>query len=250
MKPRTQKFVSIFGVKFLLDPYPAAKNLLEQGTFMVVPSGPGLSTIYKDKLYHQAIQNADFAIPDSGLLVLLLKYLKNIPVKKLSGLGFLRQFLMEDELKNSRCLFLVDPNASEMKLNHVFLQSQGVLIDESDHYVAPIYKPVSVEDQNLLILLEKRKPKYILINIGGGIQEKLGYYLKKNLSYKVGIICTGAAIAFLTQKQASIPSLFDALHLGWLLRCIYDPRRFVPRYVKSLYLIHLVLRDIVRYKSK
>ncbi|MBW1700409.1 MAG: WecB/TagA/CpsF family glycosyltransferase [Deltaproteobacteria bacterium] len=69
-------------------------------------------------------------------------------------------------------------------------------------------------------ILEKRKPKYVLINIGGGTQEKLGLFLKKNLSYKPGIICNGAAIAFLTEKQVSIPTFFDAFYMGWLLKCL------------------------------
>jgi len=240
------RFSSIFGIKFLAEGYSCAKRMLDDGAFMVVPAAPALANIHRDSSYYEALLNSDFGLPDSGLMVLLMKYLKGIPVKKLSGLNFLRHFLSEAILKEEQCLFLVDPDVHQMRLNHRFLLSLDIKITLSDHYVAPIYKRKIVEDIHLLSILEKKKPRYILINLGGGVQEKLGLYLKKNLSYRPGIICTGAAIAFLTGNQVAIPPLFDALHLGWLLRCLHDPKRFIPRYIKGLALIPLILKEVNR----
>jgi N-acetylglucosaminyldiphosphoundecaprenol N-acetyl-beta-D-mannosaminyltransferase len=240
------QFHTILGIRFLAEDYTAAKCLLDDGALMVVPAAPALATIPRDPNYHSALVNSDFAILDSGFLVLLLRYTKRIRLKRLSGLKFLRLFLEEEALRNERCLFLVDPNEEEMILNHRLLCSQEIYIDYVDHYVAPRYPGGIVEDTHLLRLLERRKPRYILINLGGGTQEKLGSYIKKNLSYRPGIICTGAAIAFLTHKQASIRPIFDTLYMGWLVRCLYDPRRFVPRYIKGLALIPLILRGVKR----
>lgn len=239
-------FIPVLGVKFLAGEYPAAKHLLDEGALMVVPSGPGLATIHQDKLYYEAIVKSDFALPDSGLFILLLKYTKGISLPKLSGLTFLRHFLGEEVLRSRQCLFLVDPSQTEMMLNHALLRSRGIRIEHTDHYVAPIYGERRVEDLRLLEILERKQPEYILINLGGGIQEKLGLYLKTNLSYRPGIMCTGAAIAFLTHRQAAIPALFDAFHLGWFLRCFQDPRRFIPRYLRAFSLIPLVLREVKR----
>ena len=80
-----------------------------------------------------------------------------------------------------------------------------------------------------------------MINLGGGIQEVLGSYLKDNLNYNPQIICTGAAISFFTKKQAPINSLIDMLYLGWLIRCIFKPKQFIPRYLKSFKLIIKVI---------
>ena len=68
----------LFDISFLNDDYHSAIEKLKKGAFMVVPSGPGLATIDKDKRYAEAVQKADFAIPDSGYMVLLLKYFKRI----------------------------------------------------------------------------------------------------------------------------------------------------------------------------
>lgn len=238
------RFVSILGIKFLAEGYPVARQLLDNGALMVVPAAPALATIEKDKFYYEALRNSDFALPDSGLMVLLVKYTSGIHLKKLSGLAFLRHFLEEPILRNEKCLFLIDPDNIDKKLNHKYLISRGIRIDPSDHYVAPIYRSNLVEDPKLLKILENKKPKYILINIGGGIQEKLGFYLINNLSYRPGIICTGAAISFLTHKQIPIPPIFDSLHLGWLLRCIHNPRRFIPRYLKAFSFIPIFFRNM------
>ena len=74
--------------------------------------------------------------------------------------------------------------------------------------------------------IKKKKPDYILTNIGGGVQEVLGLYLKKNLKIKSTILCTGAAISFFTGDQAPINSFIDRYYLGWFVRLIFNPYIF------------------------
>ena len=97
-----------------------------------------------------------------------------------------------------------------------------------------------IEDPVLLAVLNENRPRYVLINIGGGVQEKLGYYLRENLDYRPAIICTGAALAFLSGQQAPIPAWADRYYLGWLLRCFKSPTRFVPRYWRAMRLIQVM----------
>jgi len=86
------------------------------------------------------------------------------------------------------------------------------------------------------------RPDHVVICVGSGPQEKLGLFLKRELSYGPGIHCLGAAIGFLSGEQASIPAWADRAYLGWLLRCIDDPRTFVPRYLKAFRLVYLLAR--------
>lgn len=232
----------VLGVKFLVGAYPEAKVLLDQGALMVVPAAPALATIKDDKLYYEALLNSDFAIADSGFMVILLKILKGVRLRKFSGLEFLRSFLADESVKPGCKLFVVDPSEQESMTNHKYLLANGFNVNEGDHYIAPFYGP-KVEDKALLDILEERKPNYILLNLGGGVQEKLGYYLKSNLSYRPGIICTGAAIAFLTGNQAKIPPIIDRMYLGWLFRILYEPKKFLPRYLKGFALFLLILTE-------
>ena len=104
-------------------------------------------------------------------------------------------------------------------------------------YIAPQYNAKNIDDENLIKMIKKYKPRYIIINIGGEIQEMLGLFIKKNINFKSSIICTGAAIAFLTKTQAPISDTLDKFYLGCLVRTIHNPRKFFFRIIKSLYLI-------------
>ena len=56
------------------------------------------------------------------------------------------------------------------------------------------------------------RPDIIIINLGGGIQEPLGFFLKSNIKKKnTIIICTGAAIGFITRVQAPINLFYDKI---------------------------------------
>ena len=94
--------------------------------------------------------------------------------------------------------------------------------------------------------IRKVRPEFILTNIGGGRQEILGLYLKKNLKIKTTILCTGAAISFFTKDQAPINNLIDRLYLGWFVRLIFNPLVFSKRYLYSLRLIPMVFFNKIK----
>ena len=109
------------------------------------------------------------------------------------------------------------------------------------NYLAPNYEIKNFSDRKLLNKIKKINPDFILTNIGGGKQEILGLYLKKNLKTKTTILCTGAAISFFTRDQAPINSLIDKLYLGWFVRLIFNPFIFFKRYLYGLKLIPMVI---------
>ena len=99
---------------------------------------------------------------------------------------------------------------------------------------------MEIEDRNLLSLLEQNRPSHVIIAIGSGAQEKLGHYLRENLSYRPAIHCTGAALGFVTGEQVPIPDWADRFYLGWSLRLISQPRQFIPRLIHGLELPWLI----------
>jgi len=234
------KKIKIFDIIFIDANYNYLKKLLDKGGLLVAPSGPGLASIKNDIKYYHSLKNANIVLFDSSYLCLLLKIIKNINVKKFSGLLFLKKFL--SSLKNTKeKIFLVDPSESESNANKKYFKKLN--INKIYQYVSPIYKKDKIFDIKLLNRIKKIRPKYIIINLGGNVQEVLGYYLKKNLNYKPSIICTGAAIAFLTKKQAQIPDFLDKLYLGWMIRCIFNPLKFIPRYLTAFKLYFIFLND-------
>jgi len=237
-------YKNILNIKFIESDYKKIIKKLELGSFMVVPSGPGLATIDIDKKYYKSLLHSDFALVDSSFMALLYRLFYFKRIRKLSGAKFIRKFFNEDILKEQNSLFLIDPSNKEMIKNRLYLKSKGIRIEDDYQYVAPFYDKEDITDYELLEKLEKlkNKPKFILINLGGGVQERLGYHLKNHLTFKVGIICTGAAISFLTGSQAKIPKFIDKIYLGWLFRIIQNPRAFLIRYLKAFRLIYVFIK--------
>ena len=230
--------IKIFNINFIDANYKTIKSLLDKGGLLVLPSGPGLSTINDNTKYHKSLKNSDIALFDSGYLCLLLRILKGIKVRKFSGFKFLNELLLNLSKKNKKKIYLIDPSYKQSIINKNYLQSKK--INKINQYVSPIYKKNRIYDLKLVNKINKIKPKYIMINLGGGTQEVLGNYLKKKLNYNPSIICTGAAISYFTKQQAPLSNFLDNIFLGWLVRIIFNPIIFLPRYLLAFKLFFLV----------
>ncbi len=241
MKPSSE---TILGISFYTGTLDGAiEHVVREGGLLVAPSGPGLATLAHEPVYQACVEGSDLALTDSGLLVILWNLLHRPKIPKISGYLYFRELVKHAALREPGATFWIMPSEKEMHINLKWLSTvMGIPATEEDCYLAPHYGPGHIADAALLDILEARKPRFIFVNIGGGVQERLGYTLRNALPYRPGIICTGAAIAFFTGEQANIPAWADRLHLGWLARIISDPRRYLPRYTAALRLIPLFLR--------
>jgi N-acetylglucosaminyldiphosphoundecaprenol N-acetyl-beta-D-mannosaminyltransferase len=238
----TPRFQQILGVKFFVgDAQGAIKAVSQGGGLVVVPAAPALKNLAVDKSYREALLGADFAIADSAFMVLLWNLIDQNRIPKLSGLKYLRALIEEPEFQQLGNTFWVMPTPASTQRNLRWLRQNGVNVANEDVYLAPLYGQ-AVSDDELLARLEERRPKHIVLGVGGGTQERLGLYLKQHLSYRPAIHCIGAAIAFLSGDQVHIPVWADTLGLGWLYRTMADPKRFFPRYWDARHLAPLLLK--------
>ena len=152
-------------------------------------------------------------------------------MKKFSGYKFLGLFFDYLKINKKKSIFSIDPSHKYSKSNKSYLKNLG--LKKIYNYIAPKYNCSELSDKKLLNLINKVKPNFILINIGGGTQEVLGLYLKEKLAFKPTILCTGAAISFFTKDQAPINNFIDKYYLGWLLRLIFNPLIFL----KDIFLV-------------
>ncbi len=237
---------TILGISFFTGTIDESLDLAKKGGLVVMPSGPNLADLPFEPEYQEAVMKSDLVLLDSGFLkfVWWLRMRERLP--RNSGLKFLIKLVSDLEFLKEHGSFWVMPSEEESMLNKVWLKNRGIALEDEDCYVSPIYARGQIEDQTLKDILLNKRPRFIVINIAGGVQEKLGYYLRCELDYKPTIICTGAAIAFLTGKQAAIPPWADRYYLGWLLRCIKAPNQYIPRYWKARHLFKLIWR----YKDK
>mgnify|MGYP001554564459 FL=1 len=294
-------FRTILGLKFYTGDMPGLLQLTQEGGLIVVPSAPVLVQMPRDPAHRAALEGSDFALTDSGFMVLLWRFLKRERLPRISGLKYLRALVESSDFQQPGATFWVMPTAAQATGDRDWLKRKGLNVADTDCYVAPVYPAGPLSDPTLLALLEQRRPRYIVLCLGGGVQERLGFFLRKNLSAfaepgkpdaggqttdtgylktdagrqkaesqssnpdhpssvlrppssvlsppssarrhaRPAILCTGAAIAFLSEQQANIPVWADRYMLGWFLRTLHDPLRFIPRYWKALRLVLLLCR--------
>jgi UDP-N-acetyl-D-mannosaminuronic acid transferase (WecB/TagA/CpsF family) len=196
-----------------------------------------------DAHYRAALTSSDLNLTDSTFVLLVRLVRGHRPVARTSGLRYLQTLLRHPALAKANAALWVLPSPESMARNLDWLNGQGLPVTEGDCYVAPMYpRSGQVEDRALLAVIERRRPAHVFVCVGSGPQEKLGLYLKSGLSYTPGIHCVGAAIAFLSGDQTRIPAWADRLGLGWLARCVANPRVYVPRYARALRIAYLILR--------
>lgn len=207
----------------------AVRTMSENGGLLVVPAAPALVNIQYDAAYRQALIESDVAIADSGFMVLLWRFMQQQNISRISGLAYLKELLDQPQLRTRGSVFLVMPTKAAGEKALSWLQSREFEIDVANSCVAPRYA-AEVVDPDLARLLNEQRPAHVIIGLGGGVQEKLGFYLRETLEYRPAIHCIGAALGFLTGDQKSIPDWADQLYLGWFLRLAREPRLFFRRF--------------------
>ncbi len=238
-------FCQILGVSFFLGDAAAAVRRMNNGGLLVAPAAPALAELATNSGYREALQSADVAIADSGFMVLVWNLLERGELHKLSGLEYLRELLKGPDLRQPHQAFWIMSSAASAERNLRWLAGQGIEVGSDDTYIAPMYRG-EIFDRTLLEILRRRRPRHLIVTIGGGAQERLGLYLRRNLGYVPAIHCIGAAISFLSGDQVRIPAWADRAYLGWLFRCISHPGRYVPRYWRAGKLFTL----LCKYRSR
>lgn len=194
-----------------------------------------------NRAYREALLNTDLVITDSAFMMLLWTLMEREIIRRISGLAFLSAALAQEVIRRPGNTLWVMAGPQSACRNLDWLASQGISVPDSCVYMARMYRD-AVEDPDLVQRIEGERYRHIIVTIGGGTQERLGSYLKSNLSYRPSIYCIGAAIAFLSGDQVRIPAWADCLYLGWLLRCPSSPQRYMPRYWSAWQLLPLLWR--------
>lgn len=235
-------FQQILGIRFFIGSAEEAVQIGLRGGLVVVPAAPALVELQTNEHYREAVFKADLAITDSGLMVLLWQVLTGKRIARVSGLKYLKLLFEVNALQPRKSVLWIMPNATARRQNLAWLRSQGYDFTEDDCYLAPNYPAGAIHDKALIDLVNQRQPKQIIVCLGGGTQERLGLMLKRECPFNPGIHCIGAAIGFLTGNQAHIPTWADRFFLGWLFRCLSEPKKFVPRYLKACQLLPMIIQ--------
>jgi N-acetylglucosaminyldiphosphoundecaprenol N-acetyl-beta-D-mannosaminyltransferase len=233
---------TILGLRFFLGTAAEAVARTEGGGLVLIPAAPALKDIATNQIYRESLLSADTLLTDSAFMVLAWNLFQRDHITRLSGLAYLRELLHLPSFRTEGNTLWVVPRAESVERTSQWLSTLGINVPSTHFYVAPMYRiaPGKAIDPELMALVEHLEPQHVVLGVGGGTQEPLGADLKHRLSYLPAIHCVGAAIAFLTGEQVGIPVLADHIYLGWLLRTVHNPARFMPRYWEARKLLSLL----------
>jgi UDP-N-acetyl-D-mannosaminuronic acid transferase (WecB/TagA/CpsF family) len=232
----------ILGINFFTGSPREAVEIGLKGGLVVVPAAPALVELQFNEQYREAVYNADLAITDSGLMILIWQLLKGRRIPRVSGLVYLKLLFELKALQPRESVLWIMPGAAARDQNLAWLRTQGYEFTQDDCYLAPHYPGGQIIDKALVELVAKRRPKHIVVCLGGGTQERLGLMLKRACDFNPSIHCIGAAIGFLTGNQVHIPVWADKFFLGWFFRCMSEPGKFIPRYWRAFQLVPMMIR--------
>lgn len=205
----------------------AVEQISRTGGLLVAPAAPSMINLCRDEEYRRALLSTDLAIADSGFMVLLWKLFTGESVPRISGLEHVKRLLEHESVRQPGEVLWVVPTESSREKLLAFLSGERALSPEI--YIAPKYlRPI--QDEKLLGIVRQRRPQHVVIAVGGGVQDKLGFYLLPQLDYRPAIHCIGAALGFLTGDQVRIPDWADKYYVGWFFRSLAQPRVFIPRF--------------------
>ncbi len=233
----------VLGVDFFPGKLDEAIARATDGGLLTAPSGPGLAyDLVREPAYRRALESSDIVLTDSSFMVLLWRLRTGRHLHRNSGLAFLRIWMNRDIMRRPGAVVWVMPTEEERRHTLDWLRSQGFPAEPEAFYIAPAYGDGALRDERLAALLRERRPEVVYLAIGGGVQERLGHYLRDTVGYRPLILCLGAALAFMTGAQVRIAPWVDRVGLGWLWRIISNPSRYTVRYARATRLAWLVFR--------
>src|ERR1700722_12604165 len=121
----------ILGIDFFDGSAKEAIDIMRtNGGLLVVPAAPALKDLDRTPDNRQPLLNAALPITDSAFMVLIWNRLQPIPIKRLSGLEYLRDLLLEPDIREPGNTLWIMASPVSAKRNLDWLAGQGIVIPE------------------------------------------------------------------------------------------------------------------------
>src|SRR5271170_8009083 len=143
----------ILGIDFFDGSAKAAIEFMRNGGLLVVPAAPALKDLDRNPGYRESLLNADLALTDSAFMVLIWNRLQSTPIKRLSGLEYLRELPLQPDVREPGNTLWIMASPISAQRNLAWLKKQGITVPEDHIYMAPMYGKGPISDPALVGLL-------------------------------------------------------------------------------------------------
>lgn len=197
-----------------------------------------LINCYKDDKYNEIVDSSLVNICDGVNVkrlnnILGLKKIQNYPAP-----DFFLRFIGEQQYKS---FFL--GGTSEISLSlFKYLKKKYKNIKDEDFYSPPFLGVDDFDYQEIAGIVNKSCPDVIWIGLGAPKQE---VFMNKLLPFieRGVMIGVGAVFNFYSGNESlkRAPYVFRKYNLEWLYRALQEPKRIIPRQIKSAYYLPQIL---------
>src|SRR3982074_909436 len=116
----------ILGIDFFDGSAKAAIPIMRTGGLLVTRAAPALKDLDRNPDYRESLLNADLAITDSAFMVLIWNKLQRTSIRRLSGLEYLRELLLESDVCQPGNTLWIMAGPVSAKRNLTWLAEQGI----------------------------------------------------------------------------------------------------------------------------
>src|SRR5258708_22651345 len=155
--PQTHR---ILGIDFFDGSAQSAIAIMRNGGLLVIPAAPALKDLHHNLDYRESLLNADLAITDSAYMVLIWNRLQSKSINRLSGLEYLRELLLEPDVRQPGNTLWIMASPISAKRNLDWLEGQGITVPQDNIYMAPIYRSASLSHPPPLQPLNRLRPPH------------------------------------------------------------------------------------------
>jgi exopolysaccharide biosynthesis WecB/TagA/CpsF family protein len=188
--------------------------------------------MHRDVEFKKNILQSDIVLRDGVGMAILLRLMKVDPGLNMNGTDFNPAILLHYPQVGTALLGTTDRNLKAARKN---LEKKGVnIVACMDGFQ---------NDHAYLSLLQKTRPRIILLGMGMPRQEQLAMILKKQLDFPCLILNGGAILDFLSGHISRAPLWLRALRCEWLYRLLREPKRLWKRYLlgNTIFLARAIL---------
>jgi hypothetical protein len=133
-----QSTETVLGIRFFNGSANEIVDLVaRQGGMVSAPAAPSMVNLRYDPDYRDALVGSDFAIADSGWMVLLWLILTRRTLSRISGLEYMKRLLEHETIRQPNAAMWVVPSFAASDKLVDLLQRRKIPVNDSHVYVAP-----------------------------------------------------------------------------------------------------------------
>jgi N-acetylglucosaminyldiphosphoundecaprenol N-acetyl-beta-D-mannosaminyltransferase len=204
----------------------------------------------QNRLFREAYERANFITADGWPIVWLIQQQYGRGVERTTGADLLEP-MCKLAAEQGHPLYFIGPSPASQKAGLSILAERypGLIVAGAE---APML-PAVLDEVTLDAFAERINAsgaRVCILSLGAPKQEVLADALFQRCP-KVGFLCVGAALDFISGHAARAPRLFQSVGMEWFWRMVNDPKRLALRYAScGVALVKLALPTMFRKNTK